>query len=429
MNRLVIPRWDAWMSNRGKAASMFESWLAVQLRETPPCDMVTQLLQFLEMVFQGGMFCYGEDHRDLFQNVPAFFEKMLRHEGQLGYTPHTLSSRFDIYIYICVCYFFMWFCSMQRKLYNHLTSILYEKHIHMRVLFHCEMCFSQNPMRYQVEDQKLWLIDESTGWWEEKKYVVIVWRKPLTSCTMWTLQTSCSSGLNPVFLLCNGNNSNIYIYIYAKHVQFMFTKNFSWIETHEHPHIYVSYDHIYSIWTSAWCYHVTGVCVTIYTNIIAVAANKLSLLNFSRPSPESIRCCGRAEARNCLVWKRSEGSLFRTQSSLQDFNFWNCPCISVVCRNRHGDKPISGSKKESCALVCEGYGSELGRENLERNFESERNFERIQKELWQISWSFLIWGRLYIQCFFGGDMIFRKNYVHWISLSTATMWTMQILIW
>ena len=169
MNRLVIPRWDAWMSNRGKAASMFESWLAVQLRETPPCDMVTQLLQFLEMVFQGGMFCYGEDHRDLFQNVPAFFEKMLRHEGQLGYTPHTLSSRFDIYIYIYVCYFFMWFCSMQRKLYNHLTSILYEKHIHMRVLFHCEMCFSQNPMRYQVEDQKLWLIDESTGWWEEKK--------------------------------------------------------------------------------------------------------------------------------------------------------------------------------------------------------------------------------------------------------------------
>ena len=39
----------------------------------------------------------------------------------------------------------------------------------MRVLFHCEMRFSQNPMRYQVEDQKLWLIDESTGWWEEKK--------------------------------------------------------------------------------------------------------------------------------------------------------------------------------------------------------------------------------------------------------------------
>ena len=70
---------------------------------------------------------------------------------------------------MCVYYFFMWFCSMQRKLYNHLTSILYEKHIHMRVLFHCEMCFSQNPMRYQVEDQKLWLIDESTGWWEEKK--------------------------------------------------------------------------------------------------------------------------------------------------------------------------------------------------------------------------------------------------------------------
>ena len=333
-----------------------------------------------------------------------------------------------IYIYIYVCVTFL--CGFVRCRENYIiTSPPY----FMKNISTCVFCFTVRCVFPRIQWGTKWKIrnfgslTRAPAGGRKKKYVVIVWRKPLTSCTMWTLQTSCSSGLNPVFLLCNGNNSNIYIY--AKHVQFMFTKNFSWIETHEHPHIYVSYDHIYSIWTSAWCYHVTGVCVTIYTNIIAVAANKLSLLNFSRPSPESIRCCGRAEARNCLVWKRSEGSLFRTQSSLQDFNFWNCPCISVVCRNRHGDKPISGSKKESCALVCEGYGSELGRENLERNFESERNFERIQKELWQISWSFLIWGRLYIQCFFGGDMIFRKNYVHWISLSTATMWTMQILIW
>ena len=86
MNLMVIPRWDAYMSNRSTAASMFEAWLAVQLRKTPRDDMVMQLLQFLEMTFQGGLRCYGEDHRDLFQDIPAFFEKMLKHEGQLVFT-------------------------------------------------------------------------------------------------------------------------------------------------------------------------------------------------------------------------------------------------------------------------------------------------------------------------------------------------------
>ena len=69
MNRLVIPRWDAWMSNRSTAADFFESWLAVQLRNKPACDMIYQLLQFLERTFQGGLQCCGEDHRDLFKNV------------------------------------------------------------------------------------------------------------------------------------------------------------------------------------------------------------------------------------------------------------------------------------------------------------------------------------------------------------------------
>ena len=38
------------------------------------------------------------------------------------------------------------------------------------------MCFfaslrgvSLNPMRYKVEEEKIWVIDESSGWWEEKK--------------------------------------------------------------------------------------------------------------------------------------------------------------------------------------------------------------------------------------------------------------------
>ena len=214
MNRLVIPRWDAWMSNRGKAASMFESWLAVQLRETPPCDMVTQLLQFLEMVFQGGMFCYGEDHRDLFQNVPAFFEKMLRHEGQLGYTPHTLSSRFDIYIYMCVCVCVTFLCGFVRCRENYIiTSPPY----FMKNISTCVFCFTVRCVFPRIQWGTKWKIrnfgslTRAPAGGRKKKYVVIVWRKPLTSCTMWTLQTSCSSGLNPVFLLCNGNNSNIYI--------------------------------------------------------------------------------------------------------------------------------------------------------------------------------------------------------------------------
>ena len=153
MNRLVIPRWDAWMSNRGKAASMFESWLAVQLRETPPCDMVTQLLQFLEMVFQGGMRCYGEDHRDLFQNVPAFFEKMLRHEGQLGYTPHTLSSRFDIYIYICVCVTFL--CGFVRCRENYIiTSPPY----FMKNISTCVFCFTVRCVFPRIQWGTKWKI-------------------------------------------------------------------------------------------------------------------------------------------------------------------------------------------------------------------------------------------------------------------------------
>ena len=39
----------------------------------------------------------------------------------------------------------------------------------MDVFFVSLRGFSLNPMRYHVEDQKIWLVDESSGCWEEKK--------------------------------------------------------------------------------------------------------------------------------------------------------------------------------------------------------------------------------------------------------------------
>ncbi|CAL1170433.1 unnamed protein product [Cladocopium goreaui] len=103
MNGLVVPRWDLWMSNRGKARDFFESWLHVQMRGSPGSDLTYQVLVFLDRLFMAGLKLYGEDHRDVFENPEDFFVRMLRHEG------------------------------------------------------------------YRVEDQKIWLVDESSGWWEEKK--------------------------------------------------------------------------------------------------------------------------------------------------------------------------------------------------------------------------------------------------------------------
>lgn len=86
MNGLVVPRWDLWMSNRGKARDFFESWLHVQMRDSPGCDLTYQVLVFLDRLFMAGLKLHGEDHRDVFTNPEDFLERMLRHEGQLGYT-------------------------------------------------------------------------------------------------------------------------------------------------------------------------------------------------------------------------------------------------------------------------------------------------------------------------------------------------------
>ena len=58
-----------------------------------------------------------------------------------------------------------------------------------------------------------------------------------------------------------------------EHVQFMFTKYFSWTETHEHPHIYVYYDPIQ--YMNNFMMLSCERSVTIYTKIIAFAAYKL----------------------------------------------------------------------------------------------------------------------------------------------------------
>ena len=86
MNSLVVPRWDLWMSNRGTARDFFESWLHVQMRDDPNCDLTYQLLVFLDRLFVAGLNLYGEDHRDIFTDPENFMERMLRHEGRLGYT-------------------------------------------------------------------------------------------------------------------------------------------------------------------------------------------------------------------------------------------------------------------------------------------------------------------------------------------------------
>ena len=164
MNGLVVPRWDLWMSNRGKARDFFESWLHVQMRDSPGSDLTYQVLVFLERLFMAGLKLYGEDHRDVWENPEDFFVRMLRHEGQLGYTiwDYILHLLIDRYIYICVC-IFTWFCWMQRKLYNHLTSILFEKH------YGCVFCFTERcfPESNEVPCRR----SENMACWREQRLV------------------------------------------------------------------------------------------------------------------------------------------------------------------------------------------------------------------------------------------------------------------
>ena len=81
------------------------------------------------------------------------------------------SSSFDryiyIYIYICVCSFLRGFVGC-RESYTITWPPYFLKNI-MDVFFVSLRGVSLNPMRYHVEDQKIWLVDESSGWWEEKK--------------------------------------------------------------------------------------------------------------------------------------------------------------------------------------------------------------------------------------------------------------------
>ena len=170
MNGLVVPRWDLWMSNRGTARDYFESWLHVQMRDSPGDDLTYQVLVFLDRLFMAGLKLHGEDHRDVFTNPEDFLERMLRHEGQLGYTlwDYILHLLIDRYLYIYVCVVFLCGFVGCRESYTITWPPYFLKNI-MDVFFVSLRGVSLNPMRYHVEDQKIWLVDESSGWWEEKK--------------------------------------------------------------------------------------------------------------------------------------------------------------------------------------------------------------------------------------------------------------------
>ena len=74
------------MSNQTKARDNFESWLAVQFRDNPTCDLTYQTLVWLERVYIAGLGLKKEiDHRDLWEDPQKFFEDMLKRDGQLGY--------------------------------------------------------------------------------------------------------------------------------------------------------------------------------------------------------------------------------------------------------------------------------------------------------------------------------------------------------
>ena len=103
-------------------------------------------------------------------NPEDFLERMLRHEGQLGYTlwDYILHLLIDRYLYIYVCVVFLCGFVGCRESYTITWPPYFLKNI-MDVFFVSLRGVSLNPMRYHVEDQKIWLVDESSGWWEEKK--------------------------------------------------------------------------------------------------------------------------------------------------------------------------------------------------------------------------------------------------------------------
>ena len=86
MNGLVVPRWDLWMSNR----DFFESWLHVQMRDSPGCDLTYQVLVFLDRLFMAGLKLHGEDHRDVFTNPEDFWSECCDMKGNLD-TPYEIT--------------------------------------------------------------------------------------------------------------------------------------------------------------------------------------------------------------------------------------------------------------------------------------------------------------------------------------------------
>ena len=127
---------------------------------------------------------------------------------------------------------------MQRKLYNHLTSILFEKH------YGCVFCFTERcfPESNEVPCRR----SENMACWREQRLVggeKAMWSK--FEGSVWlvarceTKRHHAAVGWTQCSFFALAIMRSIYgtcaIYVY---------KIFSWTETHENPHIYVYYDPI-----------------------------------------------------------------------------------------------------------------------------------------------------------------------------------------
>lgn len=126
----------------------------------------------------------------------------------------------------------------------------------MCFLFHWEVFpWIQWGTRSKMRQYGLLTVNESSGWWEEKKPCGLSLKEAVDLLHDVNPKDIMQQWVEPSAPSLQWQ----WWEVYTEHVQFMFTKYFSWTETPEHPHIYIYITIIYSIWIIAWCYHVTGV--------------------------------------------------------------------------------------------------------------------------------------------------------------------------
>lgn len=92
---LMVPRWDAFMSNRCKVKSFYEAWVAHTRSTNPHCPVLHNTLCWLERLQVAGLKLNHEvDHLELWKDPKQFFLDMLKRDGQLAY----------IYVHVLVAF-------------------------------------------------------------------------------------------------------------------------------------------------------------------------------------------------------------------------------------------------------------------------------------------------------------------------------------